>query len=134
MSTAANKRSCPRFQVPGASISYRDETFQLVSLGRGGLAFLSNNRLKPGQRLSVLLTFSADRAPIQLRGQAIYCIQDPKDSDRYTIGVSFAPFSSRRGHNSPESYRIIRQLEHTNMAQRTRSINRSNSSPPVANP
>jgi Tfp pilus assembly protein PilZ len=134
MPTAANKRSCPRFQVPGASISFRDETFQLVSLGRGGLAFSTNDRLKPGQKLSVLLTFSGNRAPIQLHGQAIYCMPDPKESNRYTVGISFAPFSTRRDHNSPVSYRILRQLEHTNTARRARSAHSSDASLPGANP
>jgi Tfp pilus assembly protein PilZ len=134
MPTAANKRSCPRFRVPGATLSYRDEICQVMSLGRGGLAFSTNSRPKPGQKLSVLLTFSPEHAPIQLRGQVIYCIPNPNESNRYIIGLGFAPFSTRRGHNSPESYRILGQLEHTNNPRRAHSINRPNPAPPAANP
>jgi len=134
MPTPTNKRSYPRFQVPGAVLSYKEKTCQLVSLGRGGLAFSTDNHLKPGAKLSVLLTFSAKHAPIQLQGQAVYCIPNPKVSNHYTIGISFAPFSTRRGHNSPESSKVLRQLEYANIGRRANSIHRHTPSLPAANP
>ncbi len=133
MSTVANRRSCPRFRVPGATLSYRDETCEVVSLSRGGLAFLRNDRLRAGQKLSVLLTFSLGHDPIQLHGQSIYCNQNPKEGNCYTIGISFAPFSKRPGHNSPESLRILRQLERAYTQQGAHSIHWTNPSIPAAN-
>lgn len=134
MSTPTPKRSYPRFQVPGAVLSYKEKTCQLVNLSRSGLAFSTNNRLKSGQKVSVLLTFSAEHAPIQLQGRVIYCIADPKVSNRNTVGISFTPFSVGRGYNSPDSYKVLKQLEYTNIERCTHSIHRSNPSSRTANP
>jgi len=132
MPEPSHKRVHSRFEVPGAFISYKEAICNLVSLGKGGLAFSTENHFRPGRKLSVLLTYSVKQAPIQLHGRVVYCISKPGRSNRYTVGISFAPFSAGRGNNSPESYEVIQRLEDTNIERRPHSIHRCNPSLPAA--
>lgn len=135
MPDAANKRAHTRFLVPGAMLSYEKETCPVVNLARGGLGFTTNRSIKPGQKLSVLLTYSEKDAPIQLHGQAVYCVPNPGKGNPYTVGISFAPFAAGAGNNLPEFYRILEQLELRSAAERSRPVRRrASSSRPAAGP
>jgi Tfp pilus assembly protein PilZ len=112
-----DKRQYPRFQVPGATVSYElygfpqrpfEEICPVLNLGKGGLGFQTNSQLKPGRKLTVILT--SKEAPIQLQSQVIYCVPHSGITDAYHVGVVFAPFVGK-GCNSPEALEVLDQLE-----------------------
>jgi Tfp pilus assembly protein PilZ len=110
-----SKRSYPRFQVPGATISYKDQIHPLVNLGRGGLSFLAKEPLKLGREVSFHLMLSKKKDPIHLRGSVVYCIPSPVVNNHHNIGIRFASFTASRGANSPEIPKILEQLENAHV-------------------
>jgi len=119
------RRACERFIVPGSFLSYQvhgllgrpkkfpEETFYLVDLSKGGLAFLLNKTLKIGTVISILLYFSEKEEPILLKGTVVYSMLHAGIINQYRIGVQFHPFGDKKGYNSPESLKILERLENT---------------------
>jgi hypothetical protein len=117
------RRKCERFVVPGASISYKtrglwrlqtsfpEDTFPLVDLSKGGLAFLSNMSLKKGHKVSLLLYFSENEDPIPLKGIVVSSILTMGIINQYRVGIQFKPFGIKRGFNTPESLKKLEELE-----------------------
>jgi hypothetical protein len=106
-----SKRSYPRFQVPGATIAFKDGVHPVINMGRGGLSFLAKDKFRPGRKLSFQLTLSKKEVPLQLKGSVVYCIPSSVINKGHNIGVRFAPFSRSKGHNLPEISEILERLE-----------------------
>ena len=120
MSLPPDRRRYPRFQVPGATVSYKlhgfshrpfDEICPVLNLSKGGLGFQTNRQVKPGQQLTLILTSKA--APIHLQAQVVYCKPHPVMGHPYHVGVAFAPFGAGTGLNSHEALEALDQLEKT---------------------
>ncbi len=118
MPLPADRRRYPRFQVPGATVSYElhgfphqpfDEICPVLNLSKGGLGFQTNRQLKPGHKLTLILTSKA--APIHLLAQVAYCNPHPVMGHPYHVGVAFVPFGVGTGLNSPEALAALDQLE-----------------------
>jgi Tfp pilus assembly protein PilZ len=119
------RRSCERFYVPGANLSYTIHRFllpeknnsgelcPLLTLAKGGASFLTDKRIGRGRKLSLLLNPSAEGEHIQLEGKVVYCLPAPITSHRFQVGVAFAPFSPEKGHNSRKALRALDRLEKT---------------------
>ena len=117
------RRICRRFAVPGASVTYQIRRFVLgetdasgearpvLALSKGGLGFLTNSQLAPGQKLSMRLAFKDNEESIPLEGAVIYCVPHAGISYRYHAGVVFAPFAPGKGYNSIEALQKLRRLE-----------------------
>jgi hypothetical protein len=125
------RRKCERFVVPGATVSYKkrglwgrqtsfpEDTFPLVDLSKGGLAFLSNRSLKKGHRVSLLLYFSEseNEDPIHLTGIVVSSILTMGIINQYRVGIQFKPFGIKRGFNTPESLKKLEELERTYLSK-----------------
>jgi hypothetical protein len=107
-----------RFQVHDMTLSYElhgsshqpfNETCPILNLSKGGLGFKTDNQLKPGQKLTVVLTYK--EALIRLQAQVIHCISHPRIGQRHHVGVKFEPFAASNGCNSLEALDVLDQLE-----------------------
>lgn len=120
----ARDRKSARFSVPGATISFdqgflghrrqfASERSPVLDLSKGGISFLTNRPPK-STRVSLLLSYSENEEPIRLEGRIVYFVtRGTRFSHRFRVGVAFAPFSPRKGHNSPETLNLLDKLEKT---------------------
>jgi len=108
-------RKSGRFVIPGATISLKKgagghgkdelaiERSPVIDISKGGVAFLTNEIPKLG-RVTLLLTYAEDEAPLRLMGTIVYFVSRGAGLRyRYRVGAEFAPFSTTKGHNSFES-------------------------------
>jgi hypothetical protein len=116
------RRSCERFDIPGALVSYRQEGFlrsgkyheessPLFDVSRGGLRFVSDTLLKVDMKVTVRITVPEGDVPLELRGRVRWVDVNPGRSYKYQIGVQFAPYGNGKGENDPEVLRQIIALE-----------------------
>lgn len=116
------KRQYKRFHVPGTTVSYHlhgylqspsEEDCPVLNFGKGGIGFQTNNWLKPGRKLTVILASKEEALirQIELQTQVIYCTLHFGTPYRYHVGVAFAPFAVSNGCNPPEALKVLDQLE-----------------------
>jgi hypothetical protein len=118
-----NDRKSSRFAIPGATISTEKSTsgsgsgdplcerMPVVDISRGGMAFLTNDPPKLS-KISLLLTYAENEDPLRLEGKVAYFVSCGVGLNyRFRVGVEFAPFSTRKGHNSPASLIRLQKLE-----------------------
>ena len=119
ISRTDSTRRYARFRVPGATVYFRlrgflkykvDEICPVLDLSRGGMAFATNSRVKPGKKLSIFLECSDRDARIELRGQVVYCLPHPGMDYQYHIGFAFDPFAGK-GSNSAGSWEALAEIE-----------------------
>ncbi len=117
-------RSCLRFTIPGAAVSYRkvgfwrrdhgfpDVRYPVADLGKGGLSFFTNNPPELESRVAIALILPKNETAAILEGKIIYSIPRGAGlSSRFRVGVEFAPFAERRGFNSLRSLDVLDKLE-----------------------
>ena len=117
------RRVCQRFNIPGATISYRkeglfasktrsDEEFcPVLDLSRGGVRFLTQKPLKFKSRILLQLTVPGERAPIDLRGRVRWSTFNAGKSYKYQAGVQFNPYGLEKSQNGPQVLTKIVALE-----------------------
>lgn len=117
------RRTCERFEVPGATLCYRregllpfskeytEECFPIVDISRGGLRFLSETMLKVDAMLSLKVTLPGDETPLLIKGRVSWASVNPGVSYKYQIGIQFEPYGDKKSENDPESLRRITALE-----------------------
>ena len=119
MSRTHSARQHLRFWVPKATVSFSlrrfldgkiDMTCPVLDLSKGGMAFASQSRIKPGKELLIFLACPDLDPPIEVRGQVIYCLPHPGMEHRYHIGFAFAPFVGM-GSNSRDAWEALMELE-----------------------
>ncbi len=117
-------RACRRWFVPTATVRYRIHRFwmrksdyssqcPLVDLSQSGLAFLDDQALESGRRLSLLLKSPSREKTVQLEGRVVYSVATGIAGYRYRIGIQFLPFAERNGCNSPKALEVLVELEKT---------------------
>ena len=115
-------RARRRFMIPRATVQYRPRGFwkpkaalsdrcPLVDLSQDGLAFLTDQSIKSGKRLWMLLKLPDEAEPIRLIGSVVYAVATGIAGYRYRIGIRFLPFVDRRGGNSRKSLDAIIRTE-----------------------
>jgi Tfp pilus assembly protein PilZ len=117
------RRLCLRFNIPGATVSYRkeglfasktrtDEEFcPVLDLSRGGVRFLTQKPLKFKSRILVQLTIPGERVPIDLKGRVRWSTFNAGKSYKYQAGVQFNAYGLERGQNGPQVLTRIVALE-----------------------
>lgn len=117
------KRTCHRFKIPGATLSYKktgfistspnyeDEYCPILDLSLGGLRFLTQKNLKVNSKLSMKVSYHENGGSFYLSGKVQWTISNPGFSYKYQVGVQFNPYGDREGLNSPEEYAKIKTLE-----------------------
>lgn len=117
------KRSCIRFNVPGAILSYRkkprfwrrngysEDRFPVLDLSRGGAKFLSDHRLKVGLEIDVQVHLPEVDQTLEMAAVVRWVSRNPEASYRFQTGIAFAPYGTRKRENPPEILDQLKQLE-----------------------
>lgn len=118
------KRLCQRFNIPGATVSYRkerwlgpkkdfDEEFcPLQNISRGGLSFSCRNNLKLGTSLTIQISIPGERAPLTQLGEVRWSSGQDNSAYPFKVGVQFHPYGDQKGQNYPGNLVKIIALEH----------------------
>jgi len=120
MAENSERRECQRFEIPGATVQYRNLWFPIsfngfsqpcpvVNVSKGGLAFECPGKIAQGKKLGVRLIVPGED-PLYLRASVRWCAFSWETST-YVAGVEFAPFGIGRGENPREALDRLRELE-----------------------
>jgi len=117
------RRTCIRFEIPGATVSYRlkksllikpadgEEFCPVLDISRGGLRFLSKGDLKIGTPVTLKISVPGERIPLELHGQVRWSSPKEGGSYKHQVGVQFNPYGEKKGQNYPGSLVKIIALE-----------------------
>jgi len=117
------KRTCLRFQIPGASVKYKKEKISLkkndyiaeflpvLDISRGGICFLARELLKFGSLITLQISVPGETVPLTLKGTVRWHSLSPSHSYRYQIGVQFLPYGEKKDPNYPGALVKIIALE-----------------------
>ncbi len=117
------KRSCQRFKIPGATVSYQrerrlfpskgfeQEFCPVLDLSRGGVRFLTQKPLKFKARIVLQVSIPGERIPLNLRGQVRWSSFNPGKSYKFQAGVQFNAYGENKGQNYPGALVKIIALE-----------------------
>ncbi|RLE10937.1 MAG: PilZ domain-containing protein [Candidatus Aminicenantes bacterium] len=117
------RRTCIRFEIPGATVNYKkkklisysrtyeEEFCPVMDISRGGLRFLSQQKIKINQELILAISIPGERAPLIMKGEVRWSSPNPGKSYRYQIGVQFHPYGEKKNHNYPGNLVKIIALE-----------------------
>lgn len=117
------RRTCIRFEIPGATVSYKmkkplltkssngEEFCPVIDLSRGGLRFLSQEELKIGTPLIMKISIPGERVPLELNGQVRWVAPNAGMNYKNQIGAQFNPYGEKKGQNYPGALVKIIALE-----------------------
>lgn len=117
------KRTCIRFEIPGATLTYKRTGFfsssfdydyaylPVLDLSRGGLRFLAQKELKVKTKLHMKLYIPEEQEEIHLEGKVIWTRPNAGFSYKYQIGVQFNTYGIKEGQNSPLVLALLQTLE-----------------------
>jgi hypothetical protein len=120
VSRLIEKRKCRRFEIPEATVRYRrlglpfslnrfSESYRLIDLSKGGMAFECDKKLVPGMKIAVQLLVPGN-PPLNLH--AIVGRYGYNAEEMTAIaGIGFLPFGMRRGGNSREALEVLTMLD-----------------------
>lgn len=109
------KRTCIRFQIPGATVSYQfkehvEEFSPLVDISRGGLKFIGKKPPEIHTEVTLNISIPGETIPLTLHGK-VQWISYVEAKDQYFIGVQFNPYGEKQGENYPGNMVKIIALE-----------------------
>ena len=99
------RRTCVRFEVPGATVIYREkklfftkekddeEFWPVLDMSRGGFRFLCQKPLKSNTKAYLKISIPGEDAPMSLSGLVRWTSFNPGKSYKYQIGIQFDPFA-----------------------------------------
>lgn len=116
------RRACERFVVPGAVVHFKKEDFffhkdftesphPIFDISRGGLRFLSQDRLKIDTGVLLKIVIPGDEAPLIVKGRVMWLSINHEISYKYQIGVQFDPYGKRVDENDLEILQRLSLLE-----------------------
>jgi len=109
------KRTCIRFQIPGATVSYQfkehvEEFSPLIDISRGGLKFIGKKPPEMNSEVTLNISIPGERIPLTMKGK-VQWISYVEAKDQYFIGVQFNPYGEKQGENYPGNMVKIIALE-----------------------
>ena len=118
------RRTCFRFEIPGATTSYKLDKFlssshrkygeefcPILDISRGGMRFVSQKALKINTKINMKISIPGERVPMTFKGRVRWSAANPGKSYKYQIGVQFNPYGEKKGQNYPGSLVKIIALE-----------------------
>ena len=117
------RRLCVRFEIPGATVSYRktgflssktefDEEFcPVLDLSRGGLRFLCQNELKINGKIELQVSVPGEKIPLAQKGIIRWSSFAAGQSYKHQIGVQFNAYGEKKDQNYPGNLVKIIALE-----------------------
>lgn len=115
------RRACKRFEIPGASASYRlsksssenkyDEEFcPVVDISRGGVKLQGKKSLNINDELTLDIFIPGEKVPLILHGKIRWLFYN-EEKEIYQVGVQFNPYGEKKGQNYPGNLVKIIALE-----------------------
>jgi Tfp pilus assembly protein PilZ len=118
------RRTCLRFEIPGATISYKiskllpaaldkyeEEFCPMLDISRGGLRFQANHKLDIESKLIIHISVPGERVPLVLNGRVRWVISTDVPGFEYQIGVQFNAYGEKKDQNYPGNLVKIIALE-----------------------
>jgi hypothetical protein len=117
------RRTCERFKIPGATVSYRkdrkifgneeflEEFCPVLDMSRGGIRFLTHKPLDFQIRVYLSISVPGERIPLTLKGEVRWSSFNPGKSYEYQVGVQFNPYGEKKDQNYPGTLVKIIALE-----------------------
>jgi hypothetical protein len=118
------RRTCVRFEIPGATVSYKvfrltlklkktygEEFCPVMDLSRGGLRFVCQNKLDINTKIKMKVSVPGERVPLELLGKVRWSAANPGKSYKYQTGVQFNPYGEKKKQNYPGNLVKIIALE-----------------------
>jgi hypothetical protein len=117
------RRTCIRFEIPGATLNYKKEkTFlpegkysgefcPILDISRGGLRFLTQEDLKMNTMVTMQISLPGERIALEMKGQVRWSAVNAGKSYKYQVGVQFNPYGEKKGQNYPGALVKIIALE-----------------------
>ncbi|MGD9346092.1 MAG: PilZ domain-containing protein [Candidatus Aminicenantes bacterium] len=121
--TGIERRTCIRFEIPGATLSYKkdkallpeskygEEFCPILDISRGGLRFLTQENLKINSNVTLKISLPGERVPLVMKGQVRWSAINAGKSYKYQVGVQFNPYGEKKGQNYPGALVKIIALE-----------------------
>ena len=99
----AEKRTCIRFAIPGATVSYEfkdytEEFSPLVDISRGGVKFLGKYPLEINADITLKISVPGERIPLTLHAKVRW-ISFIEGKNQYQVGVQFNPYGEKERQN-----------------------------------
>jgi hypothetical protein len=128
------KRQRRRFSVPGTTLlfkkkailwkklEYSNDDYPVLGMSRGGLRFLSGDRIKVGLPIRVKLSIPGTGIQPEIDAVVCWSSRKGKEGDRYQTGVSFKSFGPGKKENPVEILSYIKTLESSHMMPECSSI------------
>ena len=117
------RRTCIRFEIPGATLSYKkdkallpetkygEEFCPILDISRGGLRYLTQENLKINMNVTLKISLPGERVPLVMKGQVRWVAINAGKSYKYQLGVQFNPYGEKKGQNYPGALVKIIALE-----------------------
>ncbi len=118
------RRTCLRFEIPGATISYKvskflpaaldkyeEEFCPLLDISRGGMRFQANHKLNIDTKLIMHISVPGERVPLVLHGHLRWVTPTGSSGYRFQMGVQFNPYGEKKDQNYPGNLVKIIALE-----------------------
>jgi hypothetical protein len=117
------QRTCVRFEIPGATVSYRtkklidltkkygEEFCPVADVSRGGLRFLSKNCPHINSEISLKVAIPGEKTPLNLIGRVRWVGKFASGEYKCQIGVQFYPYGEKKNQNYPGALVKIIALE-----------------------
>lgn len=106
------KRTCVRFKIPGATVSYKTEKLfantgqtygeefcPVLDVSRGGIQFVCQEKLKPETKIHLKLSVPGERSALKLKGIIRRVTANPGKSYNYRVGTQFFPYGEKKDQN-----------------------------------
>lgn len=117
------RRTCIRFEIPGATISYKKKSFlppkeayaeefcPVLDMSRGGIRFLSQKPLKIDSNILLKISIPGEKIPLMQKGRVRWSSFNPGKSYKYQIGIQFNVYGEKKDQNYPGNLTKIIALE-----------------------
>jgi hypothetical protein len=123
------KRACGRFRIPGATVRtkrvrslfrkerYGSDSCPLLDLSRGGVRFLTSERLKLDTPIILQIFVPGEDEPLVLRGHVRWFTTHNDPVLRYQFGVQLAPYGDKADYNPQAALDRVIALERSFAAE-----------------
>lgn len=117
------KRECVRFSIPGTILYYKkiprffgrgkysEDYYPVLNLSRGGLKFVSDQKLGVGVSLALRIHVPGIDLYPEILARVRWIARNPEPSYRYQTGVSFNSYGTKKNDNPEEVLAFIKALE-----------------------
>ncbi len=118
------RRTCLRFEIPGATVSYKiskllpsaldkfqEEFCPLIDISRGGLRFRTNHKPDIDARIVVHVFVPGERVPLILNGRVRWATAVEGGGYTLQVGCQFNPYGEKKDQNYPGNLVKIIALE-----------------------